>query len=320
MTGSRPEPEFSLRAVKDRSRWLSRFACDVNSQAGEDGILLKALSLIPDPNRWSVEFGAWDGKYVSNTFNLVGNHGYSTVLIEGDEQKYRHLCSEYPYKDRAVFVHAYVGWSSQDNLDAILAPHAIPSDPDLVSIDVDGNDYHIWSAMNVTRPKLLLIEYNPTMANTVEFVQAADPRLNQGNSPASLVELGKRKSYELIAATRLNLLFVDAKYYPLFGIPDNSLEALRDDPPDHVFSGYDGTIFVQGAVGARWHRMWLAQEDIQVLPRCFRRYPPLYNRLERFALACYQRLRGDSAAARVPEPNYMAAERRRHHSRRSRHS
>ena len=300
----------SIAAVKSQSRWLSQFAHNVNSQAGEDGIVAKALSLLPEQNRWCVEFGAWDGRHLSNTYDLVDRQHYSAVLIEGDTAKYTALCSSYPHRDRAIFMNAFVGWSHEDNLDALLAPHAIPCDPDLASIDVDGNDYHIWRAMKHTRPKLVLIEYNPTMANSVEFVQPADARCQQGNSPRALVRLGKEKGYELIAATRLNLLFVDRPHYGSFGIEDNSLEAMRDDPPDHVFCGYDGTVFVQGAVGARWHRTWLSQPDVQVLPRFLRKYPPHYTLFQRFALAGYQALRRPGGRF-TAEPNHVAEERRR---------
>lgn len=313
MTGGAGVADGTLAAVKKQSRWLSEFAQNRNSQTGEDGIVAKALSLLPNPNRWCIEFGAWNGQFLSNTFDLVNRQGYSTLLIEGDAARYRELCAGYPHKARAIFLNAYVGWTPQNSLDVLIEPHAIPRDPDLVSIDVDGNDYHIWKAMNEVRPKLLLIEYNPTMANGVEFVQPADASCNQGNSPAALVKLGKEKGYELIAVTRLNLLFADVRHYARFGIADNSLEALRDDPPDHIFCGYDGTVFVQGALGARWHRTWLSSQDVQVLPRFLRKYPPSYGALERFALTWFQRLSGrrSTPGGDAPESNHRAEERRR---------
>lgn len=309
------DAHFSIAAVKAASRWLSAHAHNVNSQAGEDGIVEKALSMLPDLSHWCVEFGAWDGRYMSNTYRLVDRHGSHVALIEGDEAKYKKLCSGYPHPDRAVFINAYVGWSSGNSLDHLLAPHPIPDNPDLLSIDVDGNDYHIWHATTRIRPRLVLIEYNPTMANCLDFVQPADPGCNQGNSPAALVRLGKEKGYELIAVTRLNLLFVDRQYYRLFQIPDNSLEAMRDDPPDHLFCGYDGTVFVHGAVGARWHRLWLSASDVQVLPRMLRSYPPTYSRLQEIALTWWRWLR-DPANRRAPsEPNHVAEERRRREGR-----
>src|ERR1700686_2856205 len=79
----RVSPVSSLVALKRASRWLSEFASSVTSQNGEDGIIAKALSLLPELNHWCVEFGAWDGKRFSNTYDLVDHQGYSVVLIEG---------------------------------------------------------------------------------------------------------------------------------------------------------------------------------------------------------------------------------------------
>ncbi len=310
-TDAPADSAFSIAAVKAASRWLSVHAHNVTSQAGEDGIVEKALSMLPELSHWCVEFGAWDGRYMSNTFNQVDRHGSSVVLIEGDKTRFDQLASAYPHRDRAVFINAYVGWSSENSLDHLLAAHPVPENPDLLSIDVDGNDYHIWSATTRLRPRLVLIEYNPTMANCLDFVQPADPACNHGNSPAALVRLGKEKGYELIAVTRLNLLFVDRQYFSLFNISDNSLEAMRDDPPDHLFCGYDGTVFVHGAVGARWHRLWLSASDVQVLPRILRGYPPTGNRLREFAINCWRWFRDPASARSTAEPNHVAEARRR---------
>ena len=193
MEPSRPTSLCALLELKKSSRWLNAFAGDVYSQTGEDGILERALSIFPTRTRWCVEFGAWDGKYLSNTFRLVERENYNVVLIEGDGKKYRALCSEYPFRDRAIFENRLVGWSKDDGLDRILEKHPVPLDFDLLSIDVDGNDYHIWKATEKFRPKLVLIEFNPTASNHIDFVQPPDPNCNEGNSPAAIVRLGKEK-------------------------------------------------------------------------------------------------------------------------------
>jgi hypothetical protein len=272
----------SLVALKLSSRWLNEFAGNVTSQSGEDGLVAKALSLLPDPTLWCVEFGAWDGKHLSNTFDLVDSKGYNVALIEGDPVKYKELCISYPHKDRAVFANAFVGWSEDDGLDQILSRYPVPRAFDLLSVDVDGNDYHIWRATKSFQPKLVLIEYNPSIVNAVEFVQPAEPDCNQGSSPASIVKLGREKGYELIAVTKHNLLFVQGEYYPLFGIPDNSLEVMRDEEPNYVFFGYDGTVFLQGNCCPEWHPGWrLSDREIQLLPRILRTYPPNYTSVQK---------------------------------------
>jgi hypothetical protein len=268
----------SLATLKLASRWLSEFAENNTSQSGEDGLIAKALSFLPDLSFWCVEFGAWDGKHLSNTYNLVATKGFHVVLIEGDAARYKELRDNYPHKERAIFANAFVGWSEDDGLDKILSQHPVPREFDLLSVDVDGNDYHIWRALKSFQPKLVLIEYNISMVNGVEFVQPAEAGCHQGSSPASLVKLGIEKGYELVAVTKHNLLFVRRDYYPLFRIPDNSLEVMRDEEPNYVFFGYDGTVFLEGSCCPEWHPGWqLSARSSQLLPAILRRYPPNYT-------------------------------------------
>ncbi len=65
--------------------WLLNHRSNVHSQAGEDGIIEKILELLPVRDHWCVEFGAWDGVFLSNTRRLIEHAGYSAVLIEGSK-------------------------------------------------------------------------------------------------------------------------------------------------------------------------------------------------------------------------------------------
>ncbi len=286
-TGSEPSLA-SLGELKRASRWLNEFAANVTSHSGEDGIVGKALSMLPNLNHWCVEFGAWDGRFASNTYDLVDRQNYHAVLIEGGAEQYQQLQASYPHKDRSILIRAYVGWSSNDALDHILKQHPIPRDFDFLSIDIDGNDYHVWRAMNTFRPKVVLIEYNFTMANAVDFTQPADANCQQGSSAAALVKLAKEKGYELIAVTSSNLLFVDQAYYNLFGIPDNSLEVMRDEQVSYVSFGYDGTVFLHGRCSLEWHPgLRLEASKVQVLPRMLRSYQSNYTFSQRCAFRLF---------------------------------
>ena len=270
---------MNLEQLKKSSRWLNEFENNVYSQTGEDGVIAEALSILPARDKWCVEFGAWDGKHLSNTYNLVENDQYKVILVEGDEKKHSELCQNYPFKDRGIFVNKFVGWKAVDGLDSILAPYPIPNNFDFLSIDIDGNDYHVWRAVEIYRPKLVLIEFNPTSSNRFEYTQPADPNCNQSNSPLPIVKLGKQKGYELICVIGPNLLFVDAKYYELFNIPDNSLEVMRDeDEVTSVFLGFDGSLLMDGPADLRWHGGKL--NIAQPFPKFLRRYPPAYTRLQ----------------------------------------
>jgi hypothetical protein len=272
--------------------WLLDFARNTYSQTGEDGIIEKILQTLPKKDRWCVEFGAWDGMFLSNTRNLIENAGYSAVLIEGSKTKFSELQKNYSSKKNVITVNASVGFHENDSLDVILADLPVPCDLDLLSIDVDGNDYHIWKATSKYRPKTICIEFNPTIPTEVSFVQRADSSVNQGASLLSLVELGREKGYELVSVLPCNAFFVDSKYYPLFEIRDNRPETLRKDLSaiTYLFSGYDGTICLRGKKHLPWHGLPLRESAIQHLPKLLRKYPDDYSRVENLVFWIFVRL------------------------------
>jgi len=280
--------------------WLNGFAKNVNSQTGEDGIIERALEVINDHNQWCVEFGAWDGRHLSNTYHLIANKGYSAVLIEGEPRRFRDLQRNFADRGNVVPINAFVGFNKQDGLDSLLAATAVPVDFDLLSIDIDGNDYHVWNAVQRYRPKIVVIEYNPTVPNPVEFVQAADMRITQGSSILSLHKLAKQKGYELVAATRLNAIFVEGGYFGLFGIADNSVDAIRTEQPlvTYVFNGYDGTVFIRGCGQLHWHAMPYNETRLQQVPRWLRQYPGNYGVLKKGVAKVYRCLRKKNSLVR----------------------
>lgn len=271
--------------------WMLEHRSNTFSQTGEDGVIAKALEILPGANQWCVEFGAWDGRKYSNTRALIENRGYSAVLIEGNRRKYADLLKTYAGNDRVKAVHAFVGFTARDGLDSILAATPIPRDFDILSIDIDGNDYHTWNALTAYQPKLVCIEFNPTIATEVTFVQAADPAVNQGSSLRALVELGRKKGYELISVLAFNAFFVRSCDYPLFGIDDNRPEVLRKELGyiTYFFSGFDGSVHLDGNRTLPWHHLPLKESRLQQLPFYLRIYPMNYGRVRRALL----RLRTD---------------------------
>ena len=287
----------TLRNLQAQSRWLLNYAANVTSETGEDGILHKILELLPGKNQRCIEFGAWDGKHLSNTYNLIATMGYRGVLIEPRRARFLELQRMHD-PQKHILINAFVGFGESDSLDAMLANYPIPADPDVLSIDIDGNDYYAWAAINRIRAKIVVIEFNPTIANAVYFVQKRDPKVMQGASPAALVELGQKKGYELIAVTAWNLIFVDARYYDLFHIPDNSLEVMREEKyVRHVFMGTDGKVLLEyagefGSVPLHWHYpIRLYESSLQPLPKILQYYKPDYDRFRLFLFRVHWRLR-----------------------------
>jgi hypothetical protein len=269
------------------STWLLDYRLNIYSQSGEDGIIEKILSVLPSTDRWCVEFGAWDGAHLSNTRNLIERCGYKAVLIEGDKGKFRELARKYIGSETVIPLNRFVGFKKEDNLDSILSATPIPLDFDFLSIDIDGNDYHIWKTVTLYKPKALCIEYNPTIPNEVDFVQSPDPSVNQGSSLEALVRLGKEKNYELVSVTGYNAFFVLAEYYPLFEIENNTPCVLRTEQQwiTHIFSGYDGTVFLRGNQTLPWHGIPMHESKVQYLAGYLRKYPDNYTPWQRMAFS-----------------------------------
>lgn len=259
-------------------RPLAEYATDVYSQFGEDGIIAEILDRIERQQpltRWCVEFGAHDGVTYSNTCDLIRSRGYRAVMIEPDPERARQLAANHP-RPEVIRIESMVGFEGDDRLDRILATTPIPIDFDLLSIDIDGCDYWILESIEQYRPSVMIIEYNPSIPNAVEFVQPRDFSVKQGSSPRSILELARSKGYELVAVTLPNLILVrrdllDAVLGP--GVARPTLEELRDDTEriTYVFAGYDGSLlFSRPEVKFHWHMTSVDTSRIQVIPRFWR--------------------------------------------------
>ena len=276
-------PQIELRprsVIKPESMVLDPYRGNVTSQCGEDGIIERIFEIIGTANKWCVEFGACDGKDLSNTWNLINNHGWHGVLIEADDTRFQELQTTYKELLQAVcLMHTRVGLNPDPTLDHLMDVAKAPDDIDFLSIDIDGNDWHVWNSLIRYHPRVVVVEFNPTADNDFLYVQDYDPAINQGSSLLGFVELGKLKGYELVAATDWNAFFVKSELFERFGIADNSPDALHQ--PTYltkILQGFDGTIVAAGLMELIWPRVPLTQEDFQVLDTGCRKYP---GRLDR---------------------------------------
>lgn len=257
------------------------------SQNSEDEIIKDILDRIninqnQDESKWCVEFGAWDGIFGSNSNYFITKKLYKAVLIEGDSNKYKDLISNMKNYDVMAF-NKYISFSGENTLDNILSKTDIPKEFEFVSIDIDGNDYYIWESFNDYRPKLVIIEFNPSISNEIEFIQPKDMSINQGCSPLSLVKLAKLKGYELVATNLNNCFFVDKKYYNKFNIQDNSLYQLRTDLShvSYIFNGYDGHIFIRGYQKLDLYSLQYNEKRMQLIPNFLQEWSSR-SKLKRF--------------------------------------
>lgn len=180
------------------------------SQGNEEQIIRGLNSALGVTSGWFVEFGAWDGFQYSNTA-FLREAGWSGVLIEADRRYFTKLTHNVSKNENIYPIQAFV---TAENINELLLKTPLPQDFELLSIDIDGNDYWVWKSLEY-RPKVVCIEYNSNFTSSESVALRYDPKhvfktdKNYGASAAAFVKLGKTKGYTLVDHTpRLNLFFV----------------------------------------------------------------------------------------------------------------
>ncbi len=190
---------------------------NIFTKDGEDGILLYLLSKIGTVDKTFIDIGCNDC-INSNCANLAFHHGWKGIFIDGDAASldrgkyiYSHFFKQ--ESDKFSFVKAIV---KPDNINTLLDRYTTKADIDLLAMDLDGNDYHIWQAIEVIKPRIVLVEvqiekgnmdFIPEYTNSFELYEDDIPK---GASPLSMTKLANTKGYELVAANKggYNLFFV----------------------------------------------------------------------------------------------------------------
>jgi hypothetical protein len=216
---------------------LNQIGFRVFSQSNEDGLLLYIFTMIGTTNKLFVEIGAnCDDSHIgipeNNTSNLIVYHGWNGLIIDGDQQSVDALIyffsrckntKHFHWQDRKskcedesnyinpMIKHQFI---TVNNINEYLLENKIPSEIDLLSIDIDGMDYHIWEAINITSPRVVVIEFNQRLNFSETCVPPNIPefQVDTGTMPSdwfnyigcslnALLLLAKEKDYRLVAVT-----------------------------------------------------------------------------------------------------------------------
>ena len=261
---------------------------NIFSQFGEDGIIEEIFKRLSDvSDKRCCEFGAWDGKFLSNTCNLITNHNYEAILIEADKRKFDELSINFPDK-KIIKINKFVNFSGKNSLDNILEDNSFNKDFDFLSIDIDGCDYWILESLSKFAPKIICIEFNPSIPNKVEFVQEKNMKINQGSSAKSIIDLGLKKNYFPIASTYCNLFFVHNKFKQKITNLDkfDINQLLPNSNDNYIYCGYDGTVFTSKPLELIWHRITI--KKIKILPKILNMYPGNYNFFQKILLIFFK--------------------------------
>lgn len=180
---------------------LERYGYKVYSQNDEDGIIEEIFSRIGTTNKYFIEFGVQNG-LESNTHYLL-HKGWQGLWIEGSSL----YCSEIQYRFRPVIENKKLcitnAFITRDNINHLIGEN-VRGEIDLLSIDIDGNDYHVWKAIDVINPRVVVIEYNAKFTPDVEWVMGYCENHVwkcddwHGASLKALENLGREKGYQLV--------------------------------------------------------------------------------------------------------------------------
>ena len=197
---------------------LSEVGFRVFSQFEEDGILLFIFTLVGARNRVFVDVGGADG-INSNAANLTVNHGWTGLHIDGSEEaieRGRQFYAKHPstWAYPPKFVRSMV---TRENINETITNAGFHGEIDLLSIDIDGNDYWVWDALDCISPTVVIIETHIEfgMNNIVvpydpDYVYPGKHPQYHGASPVAMAELATRKGYRLIGANNygFNTMYV----------------------------------------------------------------------------------------------------------------
>ncbi len=202
------EPRYS-----EKGRLL-RHGAKVFSQADEDGILAEIFHRIGNRGRTFVEFGVGNGLECNSAWLVM--QGWRGLWIEQAHvhcEAIRKSFSSLLGNEALILIQERI---TSENINRLIASAFPVSEIDLLSIDIDYNDYWIWKAIEVVTPRVVVIEYNaswiPPASITVPY--DADRKWNGTNyfgaSLGALTKLGAEKGYALVGCTLsgVNAFFV----------------------------------------------------------------------------------------------------------------
>lgn len=189
----------------------------VFSQWGEDGIIQFLLQRIPIDRPVFVEFGV-ENYTESNTRFLLTNNRWSGLVIDGNAENIDFIRRDPIYW--AANLKAEYSFITKENINELLGKNGIAGDIGLLSVDIDGNDYWVWQAIDTISPRIVICEYNShfgaraevTTPYSAAFVRdtAHFSKIYYGASISALSSLAGQKGYSLVASNSAgnNVFFV----------------------------------------------------------------------------------------------------------------
>jgi hypothetical protein len=194
------------------------------SQWGEDGIIQYLIQHVDIPREIFVEFGVQDYTE-SNTRFLLTNNNWAGLVIDGEKEYIDFIKNDQIYwQHNLKAVHGFI---TRNNINELIAENGINGEIGLLSIDIDGNDYWVWEAINIINPAIVITEYNHRFgldkAVSIPYNEhftrekAHYSMIYYGASLKALYLLGQRKGYVFVGCNSAgnNAFFIRKDLLPV---------------------------------------------------------------------------------------------------------
>lgn len=188
------------------SKNINDYEFKIFSQFGDDGIIQYLIKNITIENDIFIEFGV--GNYSeSNTRFLMMNNNWSGFVMDGSTDAINKLKSQSWFWKYDLSCEA--AWIDRENINTLLSKTGF-SNIGLLHIDLDGNDYHVFENIDLSKldPAIIILEYNSVFGDIRKIVVPYNPKFNRteahhsnlfyGASLPALNDLAIRKGYVLI--------------------------------------------------------------------------------------------------------------------------
>jgi hypothetical protein len=214
--------QANLQQGKKSHEDISQAGFRCYSQFEEDGIILYVLSTIGMKTKKVVEICIGDGEECMAT-NLILNHGYQGFLFDGSEHNVDHANRLFKSKKDCLLTPPSIqaAWITKTNINDLLRNIGAQGEVDLLSLDIDGNDYYIWEAINEISPRLCVFETHNIVPGDLSITIPYEEDFNcwtktgagqdfRSVSLLAMKKLSERKGYRLIGAHKhgFNVFFL----------------------------------------------------------------------------------------------------------------
>jgi hypothetical protein len=192
-------------AAMDKLPYLAAASFRVTSQGGEDGIIEWLVSKLPMLKPSFVEFGV-ESYREANTLFLLQRHNWRGLIADiGSSHLERLRSSDLMWRHDLTAIQMPV---RRDNVNSLFVDNGFDGEIGILSIDIDGNDYWIWDAIEATNPGLVICEYNAIFGDVHAISVPADDHFDRtekhwsnqywGASIEAMCHLGATKGYTFL--------------------------------------------------------------------------------------------------------------------------